>query len=440
MIWLFYNVLFSIGYMALMPKYLLRMRRRGGYRQDFNERFGIYASEKQLALGQGGRIWVHAVSVGEAMVALPFIQAMRERLPGVHFVISATTSTGHALLETRKHPDDILIYFPADFPWIARRVVKQIRPSILVLTECELWPNLLRTLARRKVPVFVINGRISESSYRGYRLVRPFFRRAARWVQHFLVQTQADANRLTALGAAAERITVTGSVKYDVPHPEQSVVASVRQGVEKAGLNPDGMIWVMGSTWPGEEDTLIRVFKALRDQFPGLQAVLVPRHMERRQEVERELAAQGVTYVKRSDMAASGFTRPASPPAILLADTTGELQGYYRLATLVYVGKSLGDNHGGQNPIEPAALSKAVVTGPNMENFAGVVTEMLAAEAMIQVNDEAELLAVCKRLLEDTAARGALGMRAGALVEVKRGVMARTADYIQQAAAALLQS
>jgi 3-deoxy-D-manno-octulosonic-acid transferase len=158
--------------------------------------------------------------------------------------------------------------------------------------------------------------------------------------------------------------------------------------------------------------------------------VLVPRHMERRQEVARELEAQGVAFVKRSDMAAAGFSRPAEPPAVLLADTTGELQGYYSIATLVYVGKSLAENHGGQNPIEPAALSKAVVTGPNMENFAGVMAEMLTAGALMQVRDEAELLEVCGRLLGDAAAREALGSRAGALVEANQGVMARTAEQI----------
>ena len=430
MMWLFYNILFCIAYLALMPKYLLRMWRRGGYREDFRERFGRYAPSKEAALADGGRVWVHAVSVGEAMVALTFIRTMRERRPDCRFLISVTTSTGHALLAARRHPDDLLIYFPADFPWIARRVAARLRPAMLVLAECELWPNLLRMLFLRKVPVFVINGRISESSYRGYRLVRPFFRRAAAWVTRFLVQTDADAARLADLGVAAERITVTGSAKYDVPPPAAGVAAAARQTVAAAGLDPAGLLWVMGSTWPGEEAALIRVFKALRGRFPTLQAVLVPRHMERRQEVARELEAQGVPFVTRSDMAAAGYARPATPTAVLLADTTGELQGYYSIATLVYVGKSLADNHGGQNPIEPAALSKAVVTGPNMENFAGVMAELLAAGALMQVRDEAELLEVCGRLLGDAAARDALGARAGALVDANQGVMAHTVALI----------
>ncbi len=432
--WWIYNILFFVAYLALMPAYLVRMRRRGGYRPDFGERFGVYAPAKlEMA---AGRIWVHAVSVGEALVALPLMQTLRGQHPGVRFIISVTTSTGHALLAARRHPDDLLVYFPLDFPWIIRRVVSRLRPAMLVLTECELWPNLLRRLSRDGVPVFVINGRVSEHSYRGYRLVRPFFRRAAQWVTHFLVQTEADAVRLRSLGAAADRITVTGSAKYDVPQPEPGVSVAVRRTVAAAGLDPDGPLWVMGSTWPGEESALIRVFSALRRTYPSLQAVLVPRHMERHQEVARMLAAQGVSFVKRSDMDAPSFTCPSPPPSVLLADTTGELQGYYSMATLVYVGKSLGGHHGGQNPIEPAALSKAVVTGPNMENFAGVMEEMRAAEAVIQVGDEAELLAVVGRLLADAQARTALATRARALVDARRGVLARTANVIDMHAIA----
>ncbi len=426
--WWIYNILFFLAYMVLMPAYLLRMRRRGGYRQDFGERFGIYAPGKQPLLP--GRVWVHAVSVGEALVALPLIQTLRAQRPDLRFLVSVTTSTGHALIHSRKHPDDVLIYFPLDFPWIMRRVAARLRPSMLVLTECELWPNLLRYLNRNGVPVFIINGRISQRSYRGYRRVKPWFWRAAQWVSHFLVQTADDAARLKALGVAEGQITVTGSAKYDVPHPEPGLVEGARRVVAASGLNPDGALWVMGSTWPEEERVLVSVFKQLRKTYPLLQAILVPRHMERRQEVEQLLVSEDIPYVKRSDMENPSFERPSPPPALLLADTTGELQGYYSLATLVYVGKSLCGHHGGQNPIEPAALGKPVITGPNMENFPGVMEEMLAADAVVQVRDEVSLLEACCRLLGDQGAREALAERARSQVDSRRGVMARTAARI----------
>jgi 3-deoxy-D-manno-octulosonic-acid transferase len=428
--WFLYNILFAIGYLALLPMFLLRMRRRGGYRQDFGDRFGCYAPGKRAALGEGGRIWVHAVSVGEALVALSFIQSVRETRPGARFVISTTTSTGHALLAARHSADDLLIYYPLDFPWIVRRAVQVIKPSMLVLTECELWPNLLRALNRRQVPVVVINGRISESSFRGYSRVRLFFRRAAVWVRHFLVQTETDARRLAALGVPAEKLTVTGSVKFDAPLAGPGTQAAARQIVQAAGMNPQGRFWVAGSTWPGEESAVLAIFNRLHVRFPDLQLILVPRHMERRQEVVQQVEASGLTYALRSAMQADAAA-PLTPvgsesPAVLVADTTGELFGYYSIATLVFVGKSLGANHGGQNPIEPAALAKPVIVGPNMENFQAVIEEMLSADALVQVPDADALESACLRLLENTAERNALAARAGAMVAARRGVMART--------------
>lgn len=434
--WLLYNILFTVGYLAMLPHFLLRMRRRGGYRKDFTERFGCYSPEKRTKLAEGGRVWVHAVSVGEALVALQFMKALRMAAPATRFVISTTTSTGHALLEERKEADDLLIYFPSDFPWIVNRTVRLIRPLKLVLAECELWPNLLRALYRQNIPVFVINGRISDSSYKGYRRVRVFFRRAAQWVTRFLVQTEADAGRLSRLGVDAGKLEVTGSVKYDAALPGPEVEAAARRIVASAGMNPDGLLWVAGSTWPGEEGPVLDVFMRLRERFCGLQLVLVPRHMERRQEVERLIVERGLPYVRRGAMSAEKNQLPVGSvsPVVLLADTTGELTGYYSLATLVYVGKSLGENHGGQNPIEPAALSKPVITGPNMENFPGVIEEMRAAEALIQVQDPAGLEAACARLLAAPGERTALGRRAGALVASKQGVMARTVARVLEAA------
>jgi len=406
------------------------MRRRGGYRQDFGERFGCYASEKRAALAEGGRVWVHAVSVGEALVALSFIQAVRARQPDARFVISTTTSTGHALLAARQAPDDLLIYYPLDFPWIVRRVARLIHPSMLVLTECELWPNLLRVLDRLQVPVVVINGRISESSYRGYCRVRFFFRRAAVWVRHFLIQTETDAQRLADLGVPAEKLTVTGSVKYDAPLAGPETEARARAIVQAAGMEPQARFWVAGSTWPGEEAAVLAIFKRLRERFADLQLILVPRHMERRQEVVQQVEASGLPYVLRSAMPADLSAMPSGAggkgPSVLVADTTGELFGYYSIATLVFVGKSLGGNHGGQNPIEPTALAKPVIVGPNMENFPGVIDELLAGDALLQVPDAAALEVACTRLLADDAERTALAARAGALVAARRGVMART--------------
>jgi 3-deoxy-D-manno-octulosonic-acid transferase len=428
LIWFSYNVLFAIGYSLMMPKFLLRMWRRGGYRTGFMQRFGRYDAALLNTIQSCPRIWVHAVSVGEVFVALHFIESMRSAFPGVGFILTTTTSTGHTLAESKLGADDVLLYFPADFPHITRRVVGLLKPVAVLLTEGEFWPNLLRSLNRNKVPVFVINGRISASSYRGYCKVRPFFQRAVHWVDRLFVQSDADLERFVALGVAAEKVEVMGSAKYDVAQPDPEGPAIARQILRDAGMNPDGPLIVGGSTWPGEESVLLDLFQKLRERDPALQFILVPRHMERRKEVEALLRERGLPYVKRTDMPKEVSEKA---PCVLLADTTGELMHYYSIASVVFVGKSLGDNNGGQNPIEPAMFGKPIVVGPHMENFPGVIHDFLEADALIQVADVSELEAQLGLLLGDADTRESIGRRAGNLVSAKRGVVSRTIESIR---------
>ena len=424
MFWILYNILFTIGYILLLPHFVARMLRRGGYRRNFGERFGRYAPEKIQALGVG-RIWVHAVSVGEAQLALALIDVLRKEEPSLRFLISTTTSTGYAILEKRKHADDVQVYFPVDFPCNVRRVVDVVRPRAVILLECELWPNFLRCLSRADIPVWVVNGRISERSYQGYRKVRMFFSRAAECITTFLVQTEQDAARLHDLGAADVR--VFGSAKFDLPLPDEQALAVASKAVADAGMDEQGLFWVMGSTWPGEEKELLKVFQVLRKTYADLQAIVVPRHAERGGAVEDVLRDSGLPYVRRSKMSSGGGH---GKPVVLLADTTGELAGYYMLADLVYIGKSMAGNHGGQNPVEPAALGKAVLTGKYMENFPGVMVDLKAADAIITVSDFVDLQTQCEQLLADTAYRTSLGARAKELVASRRGVMRRSAEFI----------
>jgi 3-deoxy-D-manno-octulosonic-acid transferase len=320
-----------------------------------------------------------------------------------------------------------------DLPHIVRRVVHQINPLALVLMECELWPNMLRMLKNRNVPVFVVNGRISDGSYRGYRKVRFFFQRAVAWIDCLMVQSAVDEQRLLDLGALPEQLVVTGSAKYDTAVPDGSEKETAENVLAEAGMNHRGALLVAGSTWPGEEKALLEIFEALRLNQPDLQLILVPRHMERRAEVEALLRASGLSYIKRTDMTGSDTAGDDRvPPLVLLADTTGELKNYYSIATLVFVGKSLGDNRGGQNPIEPAMFGKAVVVGPHMENFPGVMDDFLAAKALVQVTDERELRQRMAELLEKQELRSGYGSRAAELVASKRGAVARSVALIKQ--------
>ncbi len=438
LIWTIYNFLFAIGYTLLLPKFLLRMWKRGGYRKDFMQRFAVYDDNILKKTSEKSRIWIHAVSVGEIFIALHFIKELRKKRPETSFILSTTTSTGHAQAESKLLPDDILIYYPTDLPSIVRRAIHRLNPAALILTECEMWPNILRQLNRANIPVFVVNGRISKSSYHGYQKVRFFFRRAVAWIDMLVVQSRLDQQRLISLGTPPEKIFVEGSAKYDVATADAHCIEQARRILLDAKMNPDAEIIVAGSTWPGEEEIILDIFQKLRKTRSKLQLILVPRHMERREEVENCLRQYGITYIKRTDMpdiSQPSVDTPTSEcsPAILLADTTGELKSYYSIATVVFIGKSMGENHGGQNPIEPAAFGKPIIVGSHMENFPGVMDDFYEQQALIQVKDPRELEEKLNQLLDNSELRKSYGQRAGKLIEAKRGVVSRSIDHITKA-------
>lgn len=430
MFWTLYNILFPIAYVLMLPHFLFRMWRRGGYRKGFLQRFGIYGNELQARLRQRSRIWIHAVSVGELHVAFRFAEEVRKCRPDAAFVFTTNTSTGHRMAEGRMRAEDVLLYFPVDVPWILRRVLRAIRPRALLLTECELWPNLIRMSSKAGIPVVLLNGRMSTRSYRGYRYLRALVERAFAHVDLFLMQETQDAERVLALGAPRDRVRVTGSVKYDATQTDSTASPGVRELLSCVKAGPETPVWVCGSTWPGEEDLLLGMFLRLRVVFPGLRLVLVPRHAERGGEVERILRRMGVAYLKRSEVRSQGGAESARQPAeVLLVDTTGELPLFYACATVVFVGKSL-TQHGGQNPLEPAGLGKAVVVGPNMENFEGIMRDLLAAEAVVQVQDAAGLEQALMELFTRSDRREQLGRAAQALIGKKRGVVQRSVQEI----------
>lgn len=428
MIWFCYNILFAVGFAALLPKYLLRMRRRGGYRKDFLQRFGLYRPDVRAALAGGGRIWVHAVSVGEIAVAFGFMDEWRRRRPDARFLLTTNTSTAHAIARARVRPPDALVYFPLDLPTIVRRVFRRARPAALVLVECELWPNLIRRAAREGVPVYLVNGRISEKSFRGYRRLRFLTRRLLPQFQRLFAQTESDRERLAALGAPAERLRVMGSAKYELASGSDEGRARAGAILRAAGFPEGGPVWLAGSTWPGEEAIALDVHAAARARLPGLGFVLAPRHVERAPEILAEIERRGWRALRRSALA-PGAPPAAAPPDVLLLDTTGELKDFYTAADVVFVGKSL-TQHGGQNPIEPAALGKAILIGPHTENFSSVMEDFRAADAAIVVRSPEEWRDRLLALLNDAPARAALGGRAAALVRAKAGALRRTVEEI----------
>ena len=427
MFWFAYNVLFAVGYGVTFPYYLARMLRRGGYRQGFLERFGAYPAERVRAIRERPRVWVHAVSVGEVLVALRFIEEVRRRGGPHGFVLSTTTSTGHALAGRSLHRDDVLVYFPVDFAPVLRRVFAVVQPRALVLTETELWPNVIHHARQRGVPVILLNGRLSARSFRGYRHFRWFFRRVLGEMDLLCTQSPADADRALALGAAADAVVTCGSTKYDSARVEPESAAKAEAILHAAGIAGSDPIIVGGSTWPGEETVLLEAYVRLKARFPGLRLVLVPRHVERTPQILPQLAAGGLRVMQRSRLRPDAA--PGAAADVLLVDTTGELRHFYARATVIFVGKSLTQT-GGQNPIEPAAYGRPIVVGPHMENFAEVMQDFLEAAAVVQVQDAAGLERELARFLADPTACAAFGRRAAAVVESRRGALQRTLGYI----------
>ena len=427
-----YNLVFPFAFVLLLPHFIWRMLRRGGYARDFAQRVGRYRPAEAALLDQPGRpIWIQAVSVGELAVALSFMEEVRRRDPGVRFVLTTNTSTGHMLALKKVHAPDVTLYFPLDVPWVMPRVLRRIRPSAVVLVENEMWPNLIRAARKQGIPTLMINGRISEHSFRGYCRIRFITRDLLPRIHWFCVQSAADRDRLLTLGAPADKIEITGSAKYDIAATPPTAEVRARAVLAKIGVKPKEPVLVGGSTWEGEEATLADLLLAARPLHPRLMLVLVPRHAERREGVLAVLRDRGLSVLQRS-VFPDDAPAPAARPDVLLVDTTGELRGFYAAADVVFVGKSLTQT-GGQNPIEPAKDGKPVIVGPHMENFPAIAQDFTEADAWRQVADAAELQRAVLRLLADAPERRRLGTAAADLIARRAGATRLMAERVLNA-------
>jgi 3-deoxy-D-manno-octulosonic-acid transferase len=423
-----YNILFTVFFVLASPYYFWRMRRRGNWRKGFSQRFGIYDTKLKQALTNRDRLWMHAVSVGEVNVCTQIIQGIEPRLPNLKIVVSTTTTTGMDELQ-RKLPTHISrIYYPVDRRSCVVRALSTVHPLAIVLVEAEIWPNFLWRAKEMRIPVFLVNARLSDRSYRGYKRLGRLFRPLFGSLAGVGAQSEADAARLRELGCRPESVRVVGSLKYDAAKLDERRLVDVPAMLGQLGLAPEARILLGGSTHPGEEAILAEQFLRLRARFPDLFLVLVPRHFERCREVGRQLEARGVKFVYRNGITAPTRFQPGEIDC-LLVNTTGELRYFYEHATVIFVGKSL-TAAGGQNPIEPGALGKAMVFGPNMQNFAEAAANLLAQEGAIQARDAAALEKVLGELLADEARRQTLGRNALKVVRENLGAVGRTVDMI----------
>jgi len=375
----------------------------------------------------------HAVSVGEVNLCAQLIRALEPRVPNLKIVVSTTTSTGMGELR-KKLPTRIeKVYYPIDFRSCVSRAQAVLHPDAIVLVEAEIWPNFLWKARARRTPVFLVNARLSKRSYRGYRLFRPLFRPLFATLAGVGAQSDEDAARLVRLGCRPETVRVVGSLKFDAAKLEERRLFDAAVLLRQIGVPDDAPILVAGSTHAGEEALLADILPRLRARHPDLFLVLVPRHFERGREVGRELEARGIKFIYRREV--TGSTQLAARSLeCLLVNTTGELKDFYETATVIFVGKSL-TAEGGQNPVEPGALGKAMVFGPNMQNFAAIAESFVRSGGARQVRDAAELEQTLDQLLADPAARAELGRNAVAVVKVNTGAIEKTVDMIVQSLA-----
>ncbi|MCI0567041.1 MAG: 3-deoxy-D-manno-octulosonic acid transferase [Acidobacteria bacterium] len=410
-----YSFLVLLASLALIPLSFILNFTDPEIRHGWKERLGLVP---RLPDSAAPRLWIHAVSVGEVQLARQLLAELSSRRPEVEVLLSSTTAAGRRLAAGAKLPKTRICALPLDLSSLTRRALLRTRPNLLILMETEIWPNLIRQCAAQGIPVLIANGRISSRSFPRYRLLGAFLGRTLASVDRFLMQSEGDAGRIRALGAPADRMEVTGNLKWDLPAPEQSA-ASIRR---ELGLPPEAPVFVAGSTFEGEESVVLDAWDALRREFPSLCLVLAPRHPRRFQRVSELLTSRGIPHARQS--------RPTGNTCeVLLLDTLGDLRRAYGAATLCFVGGSLV-SRGGQNLLEPAAAGRPVLFGPRTENFADASRALLDAGAGFRIDSASALLPAAIRLLRDPEGREAAGRRGAALVAANRGATRKTAERI----------
>ncbi len=424
-----YRLLLGLGFLILLPRFLLDALRHGKYVAGFRERLGSVAP---LQTNGGPVIWVHCVSVGETQAARPLIQGLLQRFPDHAIAVSTITLTGQQLAgDTFKHTAATVFYFPFDWSWSVRRTLKAINPSAVLIMETELWPGFLAECQRRQIPVALVNGRLSEKSFSRYRHIKRFMTRVLSSISLALMQTEADAERLRALGMDISKTFVCGSLKFDAGAiPDTGTTTSELR--ERFSLTNDNQLILAASTHDPEERMMLEAFKQLRQKHGhAVRLMIAPRHPERFREVAILIEQSGLTSTRRSSPVAG----TDGGCDVILLDTIGELQSVYPLASVVFVGGSIA-NTGGHNILEPAAVGASIVTGPHTFNFELIVETFANADAIVQMpamteaEGTNELTRVILELLSNPERRRTLGERARDLVSENLGATARALDLL----------
>lgn len=420
MIRFLYNLLYPVGLLFFLPGQISKLTRRGNYRHKFGQRFGSYDREVRARLKSHRVTWIHAVSVGEVTVALKLCAKLRQLDPAFFCALTTTTTTGFQVASGEADDRVEVLYSPLDFWPVMRRAFAAIGPVRVILVEAEVWPNLAAEAHHRRIPLALVNARLSPRSEARFQRFRSLIAPTFRCLDAVCVQEPEDVQRWVALGIPRERIHHLGSIKYDpgdarLPDPPLGVLRSL-------GFAPADPILFGGSTHPGEEEILAEVFQRLRRDFPTLHLIVAPRHVERTNQIRPQLQRLGLQVALRSEVVADRVD-------CLLLNTTGELQSWYGIATIVFMGKSL-TARGGQNPVEPILAGRPVLFGPHMENFRTLAKSLVANGGAIQVEDPQVLEEKIRWLLRERDAAARLVANAHAVLAHHRGATERTAELV----------
>ncbi|MCA8997386.1 MAG: 3-deoxy-D-manno-octulosonic acid transferase [Planctomycetaceae bacterium] len=416
------NVCYLTILLVMSPVLLWKRWRWGKYRRGWPEKF--LGSVPKLPVPTRDRIWLHAVSVGEVLQLPQVVDRLRLKRPDVEFVISTTTETGYDVA-TKQFPENLVVFFPLDLTWSVSRAIERIQPTLVVLVELEIWPNFVLTVRDRRIPLALINGRMSEKSFRGYRLIPKLCDRLFRCFDLVAVQNDEYGHRFEELGCSSEAVTVTGSIKFDGVQADRDNFQTTDLG-KFFRIQEGEVVFIAGSTQEPEEEFALSVYVELQATFPQLRFVLVPRHPERASEVAALVRRFGCPLISRTGR---HDHHAGTGSAVGLLDTVGELNACWGLAEIAFVGGSFTDR-GGQNMMEPAAYGAAVCFGPNVWNFRQVVDLMLAKDAARIVATKHELKDFVAEMLTSQEIRQQLGKRAQHLVQSQQGATDRTVSLL----------
>ena len=426
--YILYNSLLFVAGFFILPYFLLKMAFTGKYRKSLFKKLGVGQTQILTNLGDGPRVWIHAVSVGEVTAAVPIVASLKLKRPEIKIIFSTSTETGQQMAQQLVKCADAFIYFPLDIPYVVRKIIRLAKPDVFVMVETELWPNFLKACKLNSVKTLMVNGRLSPRSYDKYRLTKYFWSIVLADLSVAGMIAQIDASRIKSIGMAHGRVEVMGNAKYDAL---AAMAAPLLQEeiTQRVNVQAGERFFVAGSTHPGEEQIVISVYQQLLKYHTDFVLIIVPRHVERSGAVRELLQSAGLPDVITMSEINSGKIR--NKERVIMIDVIGELFKIYSLATIVYCGGSLVPK-GGQNILEAAAWGKLIFYGPSMEDFSEEKALLEEVGCSVTIKNKQELLQGMLKALENTEDLKARGVRGKAVVAANMGAANRYAEMIRK--------